>query len=265
MRFAIFVALLCMFSLSSRAQNTHRLAIPSYAYPSTKEWKTWESLGSQTVGIMVLNLNNGDDTRLDESVATSVKHTQESGILVLGYIHTGYAQRDPAEVRAKIDAVVANYKVDGIFLDETPTDCGAPARYGGSNGAYYDALTSYIRSKPGKHMTVLNPGTMPLDDCWMKFADILLTFEEATLANYQQHYVDREWLHRYPPERFWHLVYSVGSADQMLQIVSLAQQRGAGWLYVTDDGPDKNPWDDPATYLAAEAQAWTGVAHSASK
>jgi len=42
-------------------------------------------------------------------------------------------------------------------------------------------------------------------------------------------------------------------------VVALAQQRGAGWLYVTDDGPDGNPWDTPATYLAAEAKAWTGI------
>ena len=268
MRRVFCSTLLCLvFSLPCypQSQSPRRLAIPSYVQPTSEEWNKWRSLGSQVLGIMILNLNNGDDTLLNPSAAEAVKRTQESGILVLGYIHTGYAQRDPAEIRAKIDSVIENYKVDGIFLDETPTDCAAPGKYAASNGAFYESLTSYIRSKPGKHLTVLNPGTMPTDDCWMKFADILLTFEEPTLANYQQHYMDHDWVRRYPPERFWHLVYSVPSGDEMQQIVKLAQQRGAGWLYVTDDGPDKNPWDDPASYLSVEAQAWTGVAPQTGK
>jgi len=239
-----------MLSLLSYSQQEYqrRLAIPSYVSPTAKEWNTWQSLGPQALGMMILNLNNGDDTRLDAVVAAAMKRTQESGIPVLAYVHTGYAQRDPAEIRAIIDADFESYHVDGVFLDETPTDCNAAGKYASSNRSYYETLTGHVRSKPGKHLTVLNPGTTPPDECWMKFADVLVTFEEPTLAKYQRDYVDREWIHRYPPARFWHLVYSVPSVDEMQQVLELARQRGAGWLYVTDDGPDKNPWDTPATY-----------------
>ena len=247
-----------------QAGDQPRLAVPSYVSPTSKEWNSWSSLGPKTVGLMVLNLNNGDDTRYDAAVAAAVKSTQESGILVLGYIYTHYADRNPAEVRAKIQGVFASYRIDGIFLDETPTDCTAPGKYAASNLGYYQALADDIHRSPGKHYVVLNPGTVPPDDCWMKVADILVTFEEPTIANYEKDYSNREWIHHYPPGRFWHLVYSVPSVKEMDHVVKLARQRGAGWLYVTDDGADRNPWDTPASYLAAEARAWTGTEPAAS-
>ncbi|MGD0892973.1 MAG: spherulation-specific family 4 protein [Terracidiphilus sp.] len=237
-----------------------RLAIPSYVSPTSAGWNRWESLGSRIVGIMILNRNNGDDTQIEPESVAAIKKTQASGILVLGYIHTGYAKRDPHEVEAKIDGVYASYHVDGIFLDETPTDCAAIGTNRVTNLEYYQVLSKYIRTKSGKHLVVLNPGTVPGSDCWMSVADILVTFEQATFANYQDSYTDAPWMHSFGPERFWNLVYSVPTAQQMQQIVELAHKRGVGWLYVTDDGPDGNPWDTPATYLSDEAQLWTGVA-----
>jgi hypothetical protein len=236
-----------------------RLAIPSYVSPSSAGWNRWESMGSRIVGIMILNRNNGDDTQIDPESVASIKKTQASGILVLGYIHTGYAKRDPNEVRTKIDGVYASYQVDGIFLDETPTDCSEVGNHHLTNLEYYQALSKYVRTKPGEHLVVLNPGTVPASDCWMNVTDVLVTFEQATLATYQSSYIDAPWTHSYGPERFWNLVYRVPTAQQMQQIVELAHRRGVGWLYVTDDGADGNPWDNPATYLSAEAQLWTGV------
>jgi len=142
---------------------------------------------------MILNRNNGDDTQIDPVSLASVKKAQASGILVLGYIHTGYAQRDPNEVRAKIDGVYASYHVDGIFLDETPTDCNAIGAHRITNLEYYRVFSKYIQTKPGKHLVVLNPGTVPANDCWMSVADVLVTFEQATLAAYQSTYIEAPW------------------------------------------------------------------------
>jgi Spherulation-specific family 4 len=235
-----------------------KLAIPSYADPTSAGWNQWQSLGSDIVGIMVLNRNNGDDVSVDPAWVVAVRKTQGLGILVLGYVHTGYGHRDPKEIRSKIDGVYSKYKVDGIFLDETPTDCSAAASGGITTLAYYPALAGYISSKVGNHLVVLNPGTMPSENCWMSVADILVTFENPTLAAYQNSYTAAACTHVYPPSRFWNLVYSVPTAAAMQQVVRLAQQRGVGWLYVTDDGPDGNPWDSPATYLVDEAKASTG-------
>jgi hypothetical protein len=255
------VGLCAVASLFGHAQagTQSRLAIPSYVSPISPEWGKWEALGPHIAGIMILNRNNGDDTRAEPAWAAAVKRTQASGIVVLGYIRTGYAHRNPDDIRAKIDGVYSSYGVDGIFLDETPTDCSAIGPSGVANLAYYRALANYIKGKPGGHVVVLNPGVMPADNCWMSVADVLVTFEKATLAAYQTSYVDAPWTHAYTPDRFWNLVYSVPTAAEMHRVVELAHRRGVGWLYVTDDGPDGNPWDNPATYLTAEAKDWTGI------
>jgi hypothetical protein len=254
-------AFLSLFWVSQPAFAQARLAIPTYVMPGSEKWDLWQRTGPHAVGIMIVNLNNGDDTAMNATAAEAVKSARQAGILVLGYVHTGYGKRDPEEVRTKIDAAFKNYETDGIFFDETPTDCGAANKFAGTNLRYYEGLADYVHQRgTGRRLTVLNPGVTPPDDCWMRFSDILVTFEEATLANYQQKYLDQAWTHKYSPERFWHLVYSVSSASDMRAVAKLAQQRGAGWLYVTDDGKDGNPWDDVPPYLAEEAAVWTGRA-----
>ena len=249
------------FCVSQPALAQARLAIPSYVMPGSEKWNAFQQLGSQAVGIMVVNLGNGDDTAMNATAAEAVRSARAAGIVVLGYVHTGYGKRNPAEVRSKIDAALKNYEIAGIFFDETPTECGAENKFAGTNLQYYADLAAYVHeAKGGRRITVLNPGVAPPDDCWMSFSDILVTFEEATLENYQKKYVDRAWTHKYAPERFWHLVYSVSSASDMRVVEELARQRGAGWLYVTDDGKDGNPWDDVPPYLAEEAALWTGRA-----
>jgi hypothetical protein len=261
---ALLLCALALWQLSllpahAQSPNTPRLAIPSYVSPASSVWTDWSSLGPKAVGIMILNRDNGDDISPDPGLAKIVSQTRHSGILVLGYIHTTYGRRDPAQIRAKIDGVYRNDHVDGIFLDETPTDCSAKAFGGQSSLAYYQSIASYIRTKPGKHLVVMNPGAMPSSNCWMSAADILVTFEEATLANYRKHYVDAPWTHAYSPNRFWNLVYSVPTAAQMQTIVGLARKRRVGWLYVTDDGAGGNPYNQPASYLRSEAASWTGA------
>ncbi len=255
------LALFCAIPLLLPAANAHtRLAIPSYAAPGSQQWRTWQALGPQALGIMIVNLKNGDEVGFSAPTAAAVKSAQDAGITVLGYVHTGYGKREPQEVRAKIDAVFKNYGVNGIFLDETPAECNEANKWAGMQVRYYQGLADYIHQKGAKSVVVLNPGLTPTEDCWMRFTDILVTFEQATLANYQHKFEDRTWTQKYAPERFWHLIYSVPSAAEMKVAIALARERRAGWLYVTSDGPDGNPWNDVPPYLAEEASAWSGQA-----
>ncbi len=256
--FLVFLAGVCPHCSYPQAASHRRLAIPSYVSPTSAEWNRWASPGSQAVGIMILNRNNGDDVSVDSATAAAIRKTRNSGILVLGYIHTGYAHRDLAEIRARIDGVYAAYGVDGIFLDETPVDCGAIGPMEITNLAYYQELSKFIRTKPGRDLVVLNPGATPATDCWMSATDVLVTFEQATLERYRNTNVDAPWTRSYGSERFLNLIYGVSSDSDMKAVIALAKQRRVGWLYVTDDGPDGNPWDNPATYLASEARNWAG-------
>jgi hypothetical protein len=245
---ALFPLALLFSSISSPAQS--RIAIPSYQDPGSTQWYGWRALGSSSVGIMIVNLNNGDDTTYYPSVDQAIRDTRKQGIFVIGYVYTGYGQRDPAVVRGKVDAVFRNYLVDGIFFDEVPTDCGASS-VAGSNYRYYQDLADHVRrNQVGGRIVILNPGTQPNDDCWMSIANILVTAESSSLQDYVQNYQPEAWFHRYPPERFWHIVYAVPSTA-LNDVIALSLKRGASWVYVTDRGSG-NPYDQPPSYWSLE-------------
>ena len=253
---ALLALVLLCSAIPSPAQN--RIAIPSYQDPGSAQWNRWQALGSSSVGIMIVNLNNGDDTTHYPSVDQVIRNTRKKGIFVVGYVYTGYGQRDPAVVRRKVDAVFRNYLVDGIFFDEIPTDCVAVNSFEGSNYRYYQDLADHVRrNQVGGRLVILNPGTQPNDDCWMSIANILVTAESSSLQDYVQNYQPEAWFHRYPPDRFWHIVYAVPSTAELNDVIALSLRRGAGWIYVTDRA-DGNPYDQPPSYWSLEG---TQVAH----
>jgi hypothetical protein len=229
-----------------------RLGAPSYQDPGSAQWAGWAAPGAQAVGIMIVNLNNGDDETYYASVDQSIRATRKKGIFVLGYTYTGYGARDPKIVQRKIDAVYRNYLVDGIFLDEVPTDCNASNPYFSTQFLYYQRLTNHVREKAGARLTVLNPGTYSPGDCWMGITNILMNWEDQGLETYRTSYVDYPWVHKYPPDRFWHIVYGMG-ADQVPEALELAKQRNAGWVYLTNE--ISNSYASPPKYWAAETAA----------
>ena len=74
------------------------IAIPSYSNPGDATWRA-EKDQSQIVKIMIINLNNGDDTRFYPKVLKVVQHAQAAGIKVLSYTHTHYGKRNPETVQ----------------------------------------------------------------------------------------------------------------------------------------------------------------------
>ncbi|HZR55651.1 MAG TPA: spherulation-specific family 4 protein [Terriglobales bacterium] len=229
-----------------------RLAAPSYQDPGSAQWVGWEAPGAQAVGIMIVNLNNGDDETYYASVDQAIRETRRKGIFVVGYTYTGYGTRDPQVVRRKIDAVYRNYLVDGIFFDEVPTDCNASNSYLPTQFLYYQQLTNYVREKGAARLTILNPGTYSPSDCWMGITNILVNWENKGMEIYRNGYVDYAWVHKYPPDRFWHIVYGMG-ANELAKALELAKERNAGWVYLTSEAG--NPYASPPKYWAAEASA----------
>ena len=230
-----------------------RLGVPSYQDPGTPAWTSWAKPGSKAIGIMIVNLDNGDDESYYPSVDQSIRETRKRGISVLGYTYTGYGQRDPKIVRHKVDAVYKNYLVDGIFFDEVPTNCAARNQYLPTQFLYYQQLTNYVREKTGARITVLNPGTFSAEDCWMGITNILMNWEDHGLESYQAYYVDYAWVHKYPPDRFWHIVYGM-KAEELTAALALAKQRNAGWVYFTNEAGD-NPYASSPRYWPEEAAA----------
>jgi hypothetical protein len=234
---------------AAMAVGQSRIGVPSYQNPGSREWTAWAKPGAKAVGIMIVNLNNGDDGNYYSSVDHAIRDARKQGILVLGYTYTGYGARDPKIVRQRIYAVYRNYLVDGIFFDEAPTDCNAANQYFPTAFLYYESLTNYVREQGGARITVLNPGTYSPSDCWMGITNILMNWEDQGLASYQDYYVDFAWVHKYPPDRFWHIVYGM-SADQLQTALELAKQRNAGWVYLTQE--TGNPYASPPDFWAKE-------------
>ncbi len=243
--------LLVLFSAVMATGQT-RLAVPAYQDPGSAQWNAWAVPRAKAIGIMIVNLDNGDDEAYYSSVDEAIRASRKQGIFVIGYTYTGYGTRDPKIVRRKIDAVYQNYLVDGIFFDEVPTDCNASDPFFPTQFSYYEALTNYVHQKAGARITVLNPGTYSASDCWMGITNILVNWEGKDFPNYRDNYVDYAWTHKYPPDRFWHIVYGMG-ANQLQKALALAKQRNAGWVYLTDEAG--NPYARPPKYWAAEAEA----------
>jgi hypothetical protein len=243
--------LLVIFTAVLTAGQT-RLGVPAYQDPGSGQWTAWKAPGAKAVGIMIVNLDNGDDERYYPRVDEAIRASRKQGISVIGYTYTGYGKRDPQIIRQKIDAVYRNYLVDGIFFDEVPTDCNASNLFLSTQFSYYEALTNYVREKVGSRITVLNPGTYSASDCWMGITNILMNWESPGLASYRNDYVDYAWVHKYPPDRFWHIVYGM-SADQLQTVLDLAKKRNAGWVYLTQE--TGNPYASPPQFWTAEALA----------
>ena len=237
---------------AATAVGQARLGVPSYQDPGSPQWTAWAAPGAKAVGVMIVNLNNGDDETYYPNVDRAIRATRKQGIFVLGYTYTGYGTRDPKIIRQKVDAVYRNYLVDGMFFDEAPTDCNASNPFLPTQFLYYEALTNYVREKAGARVTVLNPGTYSPSDCWMGITNILMNWEDQGLANYENNYVNYAWVHKYPPDRFWHIVYGM-RADQLQAALEVAKQRNAGWVYLTQE--TGNPYASPPQYWGAESRA----------
>jgi hypothetical protein len=236
-----------------------KLGIPAYFYPagcSNCCLACWNQMAAHaaTVGIAILNPFNGPGAQFDQNYYDVAENMTERGIQLIGYIHSDSdpvadVRRSLAVLYAEIDTYYDRYPIDGIFIDEAyviENQCDVIRDF-------YMPLRHYIKSKDADALVVLNAGEV-MPECFMDAADILLNAEK-TAADYPT-WQPQGWEWKYPPSRFWHLIHTtpVGAWDEMLD---LASQRGSGYVYVTDDGADRNPWDSlPLSSFWADQVGW---------
>jgi hypothetical protein len=221
------------------------VAIPAYFDPSSKYWKT--ATGSSINTILIANPNSGPGSSKDSQYATAINAAKSSGIKVIGYVHTSNGGRAIRTVKKEIDNWQSWYNIDGIFFDETATSS--------SKVSYYQQATSYVKSKAGKYV-MLNPGTYPNSEEYMKMADNVCTFED-TYSKYQNSWSAPTWINNYSATKYTHIVHTTGSSSNMAKALSLAASRKAGYVFVTNDGGG-NPYDTMPSYWSAEVSAVKG-------
>jgi hypothetical protein len=203
-----------------------KIALAMYVDPSDPAWAQ-AKMAAPTVSLLIANPNSGPGTTVDASYTQAIAAAHAVGQIVVGYVHTSYGARPIAQVEADVDTWYALYpSVDGIFSDETSTD---PTNV----TPYYKPIYDYVKAKSGARVVVINPGTAT-SESYMQASDIVMSFEDV-YANYVNA-VTPSWVASYPRARFWHIVLSASQA-QMTNAVTLARQRNAGFVYVTDQGP----------------------------
>jgi hypothetical protein len=190
---------------------------------------------------MILDVDGvGAGAAPDSGLQNLVKQAQAAGITVLGYSSTANGQRPVAQVEADVANYAAWYGVTGIFLDRVS---GVSQDF-----AYYSSVSSYIRGGHAGATVWMNPGVYPADQDYMSLADVMSVFE----GPYSQYLTLQVpgWALNYPASRFVHTVYATPESA-LASALTMAQQRNAGYVYVTDLTGD-DPYQGLPSYWAAE-------------
>ena len=247
-RVAIVVAVMFIFPAAAGAAGAQSMAVPAYFYPGSY-WTQLDQAGAG-VGLAVMNPDSGPGSAADPNYANAVRSAQAAGVHVVGYVYTSYGSRSVAAVESDINAYYSWYPgLNGIFLDEASTSCASEP--------YYATLNSFVKSKGGTGLTILNPGTQT-NQCYEPAADILLTFEGSD-SQYVSSYAAPSWVANYPASHFWHVIYGTSTVSAMAQAVQLSKARNAGYVYVTsatlpnpyDLLPTGSYWSDEFSDIAA--------------
>jgi hypothetical protein len=241
---------------SSRGQS---IAVPAYWTPNAAGAAKFDELVDAKVGLVVVNgPANAAPTPFDPATAAQIRKLYDSGATVLGYVDTGYlgstgmlttrlnpGSTRPEDWRAQANQDAADwfrlygsYGLDGVFLDQVTSRCGADD----ANVDVYHSIADHLRESVSEAFVALNPGT-DAEECYAEVADTMVIFEN-TYPVYQQ-WNPPAWVFRYDPRLFWHLVHAAPTIAEMRDAVALSRQRQAGHVYVTDDTITAagSPWD----------------------
>ena len=222
----VSVLLLVALTVLTVSASQLGIMVPAYFTPGSK-WDAMDYAASRVPLIAIMNPNNGPGTSKSSSYVTALANLHAAGGKVTGYVYSSYAARPIADVEADIDTYLAWYDVDGFFVDEMENDSDP------THIAYYASLYQYIKSKGAQYSVTGNPGSNT-QEAYLSTptADCLMNFENS--SNNYVNFTPSSWVKKYPATDFVHLPYGVGGTAALSNNVSLATNRNAGWIYVSD-------------------------------
>jgi hypothetical protein len=237
MKFLVLIVIAMVLGGTHVCTHSHKdtagVIIPLYSYPDNN-WNNLihEKRGYEPVPIIaIINPNNGPGIKNPEFVE-GIQDLQHAGIMVLGYVPTGYGSRNSSSAVADINAYKNWYKVDGIFFDEMSHSPGFES--------YYANLTKYTKNL-GMTMTVGNPGVDTIPS-YIGTVDNIVIHENSSLPSLE---FLGGWHSHYDKSNFSMISYDVSSMNSTY--VKLASKY-VGYIYVTEQsGP--NPWEKLSSYF----------------
>src|SRR2546426_1784661 len=242
--FAVIVTATARISFA--APSSSGVVIPLYTYPTDGSWAA--SLQAKNAHpnvpiIAIINPSDGPGGSSDSNYVQGVKNFQAAGIIVIGYVATGYASHGMSDLDAQISRYKNWYSVNGIFFDEMANNQG--------NENYYSTLNTYVKSL-GMTMTMGNPGTS-VPSSYIGTLDSLCIFEQgglptlSYLSSYSGH----------PKSNFAYIGLSVSTLNTSYEVSS---SNYVQWIYITDAGGG-NPYDVLPSYFMNEVAALDAGPH----
>jgi hypothetical protein len=223
--------------VSSATPTPTGLIVPLYSYPTDSTWSTLIQTKQSNPNvpiIAIINPDSGPGRSSDPNYASGIASLQKAGIIVVGYVPTGYAS-----VKLKtIDASATDYKkwyhVNGIFFDQMSNSK--------SEAVYYSRASQYARSI-GLGLTVGNPGTS-VPSNYVGTVSILVIYENAGYASVSTIASSTLGDSR---NNFAAISYDVGAPTQPY-LLSVAQY--LSYVYFTD-GQAPNQYAGLPSYLGS--------------
>ena len=210
--------------------------VPLYTDPSDSSWTaivTAKQAHPTVPVIAIVNPNNGPDTARNSSYTSGIAKLQQAGIVVIGYVATGYTSRGIPAVEADIDQWKSFYPVlQGIFFDEQSNSAG--------DEAFYKTVSQYSKAK-GLTFTVGNPGA-DTGPSYIGAVDVGLIYESFGLPATSRL---TGWHSSFPKSNFGIIPYGAALDHAYVK----AAKALVGYIYVTDDDLP-NPWDSLPSYFS---------------
>lgn len=217
-----------------------KVLVPLYVYPGA----AWDAVaaGARSVStVAIINPNSGPAASPDSSYVTYMQLLANAGVEMVGYVYTGYGNRDIAAVKADIDTYATQYPLlKGIFLDEGAADAGKVS--------YYKTLYDYILSMPGWTHDIINPGIVP-DSGYLSASTQIVTLEnygtEVASA------IAPSFAQCSNKGQFSAIVHTV-TANSMSSIIdNLLSKNYFGYIYITDGAGGCCTYNTLTSYYAS--------------
>src|SRR2546428_203828 len=210
------------------------IVLPLYSDPRT----TWDGVVQDKLAhpsvpiVAIINPSNGPGTSKDTNYVSGIQKLQSAGIIVLGYVPTGYGNRSTSLVEDDINSYKNWYNVNGIKFDQMSTNATLEN--------YYSNLTNYTKSL-GMTLTVGNPGRDTIPG-YIGTVDFLSIYEGSGLPSIA---FLGGWHTGYPKSNFAIVAFGVSSLNSSY-IAKVSNY--VGHLYITDDDLP-NPYDTIPAYF----------------
>lgn len=251
--------------------NKYALSNEQFFSPVTYYWADYyknensqwgKVLDVDHLGFTIINNANGAGAEKSTDFEKQVAIARGKGVKILGYVHTGYGQRDKTEILSDVKKHIEWYGVDGIFLDETISGWTAEQV---ALIPHYQELHDEIKKLNSRLFVVANPGTNTIEAV-LPTADIFMTYESnanqyITAKDYKNRdiIITQPYYRNLPKTKFWHVVYGV-TPENYLKVMERAQKEHVGHVYFTDKMKEDNKKPDyskaPSPYLLDVQEAW---------